>query len=647
MSTIAMLMLSSAFANENVVGELSGYPEFNVQNFRPSVDSVPYFWVTDSTISTKTFFYKAVYSYTDSPFTYVDYNNNEYDVVSSLNELDFIGGFARDNFRVGVIVPLYINATGFRADQLTQMITSGAASDPIVESTSLGDVTVDAKYRFRSIPLHGTGLFTSVRATLPTGNSYLPLSASGTMVDIEIGADKQVDQVHLAANIGHRQMGDADLTSATFGSSVYGRFGAGYQSDPDSTGVALEYVTGSVYGESGSVGQEAVASVFKPIAGQVVRGGFGWGLGSGISTPKFRVLFSVQPHKPVNLDSDGDGILDVDDQCPTVPEDLDGVKDSDGCIDLTAVTVNVVDAKGKAIKKASWTVASDTGLSGETFNWQVMDDNNVEILATAEGYSDLTYTAEVQNVDKTSITIELVADVGTLLVKAVDADGNPIKAGWLVKGKKPAIKKSDIAHTVSPGDMRIQVRAKGFKPVTKKATIVTGQETIVEVQMQASLANVDGNKITIDDSVYFATGSQVILEKSHKLLDDVAHILEEHPSIVKLEIEGHTDSVGNDTTNKTLSQKRAEAVRTYLIGKNIQENRLHAIGYGEEKPIATNDTSDGRAENRRVHFHIAEQDHSKEHHGDHDEKSNSEKEQSESTESTEKKLKTNESTTSE
>jgi outer membrane protein OmpA-like peptidoglycan-associated protein len=293
---------------------------------------------------------------------------------------------------------------------------------------------------------------------------------------------------------------------------------------------------------------------------------------------------SIQAHNPLTLDTDGDGIIDSDDQCPTVPEDLDGVKDSDGCIDLTAVTVNVVDAKGKAIKESSWTVGSDTGGHGETFHWQVMDGNNVDILASAEGYKDLTYTAEVQHVDNTSVTIELVANVGTLLVKALDTKGNTINAGWIVKGTKPFTKKSDIAHTVSTGDMRIQVRAKGFKPVTKKATIITGQETIVEVQMQISLANVDGNKITIDDSVYFVTGSHVILEKSHRLLDDIAHILEEHPSIIKLEIEGHTDSVGNDAKNKSLSQKRAEAVREYLIEKTSFPTAYTQLAMGKRSP---------------------------------------------------------------
>jgi outer membrane protein OmpA-like peptidoglycan-associated protein len=509
---------------------------------------------------------------------------------------------------------MYVNATGYRADQLTSMVTNGTSSEPIVEPAGLGDISVDAKYRFRNIPLHGTGVFASVRATLPTSNSFLPLGGDGPIVDIELGADKQIENVHLAANIGHRQQSDAALASQAFGSSVYGRLGAGYQDGLEATGYSVEYVTGSVYGQSGSVGQEAVVSVFKPMEEHVIRGGFGWGIGSGISTPKFRFLLSLQPHKPLHQDTDGDGIIDIEDQCPMEHEDLDGYKDSDGCIDLTTVSLKFVDGKGNEVSGVQWNVGDQSGSNGDTFTWQVMEGNHANVIASAEGFKEHTYNVEVMNVDNTEATVTMVADVGTLLVKAVDEEGNPINAGWIVKGKKPFVKLAGEAHKMAIGDFNIQVRAKGFKPVTKKATIQAGSETVIEVTMKKSLANVDGNKISIDDSVYFATGSHVILEKSHKLLDDVAHILDEHPSITKLEIEGHTDSQGKDSANKALSQMRADAVKEYLISKGIGESRLHSIGYGEEKPIASNDTEEGRAQNRRVHFHIAEQDHSKEEH---------------------------------
>ena len=73
---------------------------------------------------------------------------------------------------------------------------------------------------------------------------------------------------------------------------------------------------------------------------------------------------------------------------------------------------------------------------------------------------------------------------------------------------------------------------------------------------------------------------------------------------MNIELGGHTDNVGEDAANKTLSQNRVNSVMTYLTGKSIPPARLKAKGYGESKPIASNDTEDGRQQNRRVEFTI-------------------------------------------
>ncbi len=84
-------------------------------------------------------------------------------------------------------------------------------------------------------------------------------------------------------------------------------------------------------------------------------------------------------------------------------------------------------------------------------------------------------------------------------------------------------------------------------------------------------------------------------------LDTLAAALLRFPS-VKLEIQGHTDSSGKKAQNKRISQKRANAVKTYLIDRGVPKESLTAVGYGQEKPIATNDTKEGRIKNRRVEF---------------------------------------------
>ncbi len=73
---------------------------------------------------------------------------------------------------------------------------------------------------------------------------------------------------------------------------------------------------------------------------------------------------------------------------------------------------------------------------------------------------------------------------------------------------------------------------------------------------------------------------------------------------MRVSVQGHTDSVGTEAGNMRLSQKRAEAVRAYLVQKGVAADRLEAVGYGPTKPIATNKTAKGRALNRRTEFRI-------------------------------------------
>ncbi|MBL7736157.1 MAG: OmpA family protein [Chitinophagaceae bacterium] len=103
--------------------------------------------------------------------------------------------------------------------------------------------------------------------------------------------------------------------------------------------------------------------------------------------------------------------------------------------------------------------------------------------------------------------------------------------------------------------------------------------------------------------IFFATGKDVLLKKSHIQLNEVVKLLEEDPTL-KLDIAGHTDDVGAEDFNQVLSEKRANAVRNYIVGKGISEDRITASGYGEAQPIADNKTAAGRAKNRRVELEL-------------------------------------------
>ena len=112
------------------------------------------------------------------------------------------------------------------------------------------------------------------------------------------------------------------------------------------------------------------------------------------------------------------------------------------------------------------------------------------------------------------------------------------------------------------------------------------------------------SEIQILKTIEFATGKSTILSKSFPILDEVVRLVKVNPDIAHLDIEGHTDNKGSDDLNERLSNDRAHSVMKYMVEKGIAADRLSAAGYGPKRPIADNNTADGRQRNRRVEFHI-------------------------------------------
>lgn len=115
---------------------------------------------------------------------------------------------------------------------------------------------------------------------------------------------------------------------------------------------------------------------------------------------------------------------------------------------------------------------------------------------------------------------------------------------------------------------------------------------------------VEARQITIDQVIHFEFDKANIRPQSYPILDDVVSIIKSNPGIKQVRIEGHTDSIGSDAYNQKLSERRANSVKQYLINKGISAGILDAVGYGESRPVASNETAEGRAKNRRVEFHV-------------------------------------------
>jgi outer membrane protein OmpA-like peptidoglycan-associated protein len=108
---------------------------------------------------------------------------------------------------------------------------------------------------------------------------------------------------------------------------------------------------------------------------------------------------------------------------------------------------------------------------------------------------------------------------------------------------------------------------------------------------------------TAFNNLEFETAKDIILDPSKPALDELAQVLTNKP-LWKLEISGHTDDVGDDNANLVLSKKRAEALKNYLVSKGISADRMATLYFGETKPIAENNTPEGRKKNRRVEIKI-------------------------------------------
>jgi outer membrane protein OmpA-like peptidoglycan-associated protein len=244
-------------------------------------------------------------------------------------------------------------------------------------------------------------------------------------------------------------------------------------------------------------------------------------------------------------DQDGDGIVDDKDDCPTEPEDKDGFEDDNGCPDTDNDGDGILDVDDECPDLAG--VAAKNGCP-ET------DNDGDGILNEVDQCPE-----EAEDVDEFE-----------------DEDGCPDPD-------------NDGDGVLDADDQCPN------EPETKN-----GQD---DEDGCPDLVRVVGDQIKILQKVYFATNKDKILEKSFPVLDEVASVILLKKEI-KVRVEGHTDNVGKDKKNMKLSQRRAESVKKYLVDKGVAEDRLTAEGKGETMPIADNKTKEGKAENRRVEFHI-------------------------------------------
>ncbi|MEQ8280658.1 MAG: OmpA family protein [Deltaproteobacteria bacterium] len=251
-------------------------------------------------------------------------------------------------------------------------------------------------------------------------------------------------------------------------------------------------------------------------------------------------------------DRDGDGIPDIDDQCPDAPEDFDGNEDEDGCPENEDSDGDTIIDPEDNCPKVPGPVENQGCPYGDKDGDGILDkdDQCPDDPEDKDGWEDEDGCPDPDN----------------------DGDG---------------ILDKDDKCPVQPENINDYEDEDGCPDVKLK---------LVEVKR-------DIGKIEIKQKVFFDTGKATIKSRSFELLNEVASALKSAPTMTVL-VEGHTDSVGSNSMNMGLSQRRADSVRSYLLEQGVEPERLTAIGFGEEKPIDTNRTKKGRERNRRVEFTI-------------------------------------------
>jgi outer membrane protein OmpA-like peptidoglycan-associated protein len=456
---------------------------------------------------------------------------------------------------------------GYYANLVEEGETVPAAAP--ADGTSPGDALLGARVRILGDEQSVFSLAGELTGAIPVAHliddSLRYAGEEVGSIEPEVIAAVRVGGVEIDGNLGARFRKEAPATGVTIGHELTYALGA-------HTYVADRLrVHGELWGAStiADIGDRE-ASPMEILAGAKYLPCEGWargfvfggsvstGLLSGFGTPLVRVVGMAgfadpegcpEPAPPPEpLDSDGDGLNDPLDECPLEPEDVDDFEDQDGCPDPDNDGDGVLDADDACPLNPEDRdgFEDDDGCPDPDNDQDQVPDARDACPMDPEdrdGFEDDNGCADPDNDNDTVLDAE---------------DACPLEPG-------------------SPEE----------KGCPKTIRVEEGQIVILQ-------------------RVEFATGKDVILERSMPVLEEVRLTLDANDRIERVRIEGHTDARGRDASNMDLSRRRARSVVRWLIDQGIDTRRLEAWGCGEIVPIESNDTQEGRQANRRVEFHILE-----------------------------------------
>lgn len=553
-----LVWMTVASAWGQVVG--GEIPRINAQTFRPTIDGAGLLWADDAGRRRgQRVLGRVLLQYVDDPLVYESDDDVTTRLVTSVTQLDLLGGVNVGPARFGLHVPLYLNTT----------------SDVLPAESGVGDLAADLKLTLLDKPKSAIDLAIGGRVWVPTASVENALGNREVAYEITGILSREFGPLLVALNAGTRGGPEQSLENIELNDAFIGRLGLGLALS-ERSGLGVEASTQLPYtaplsNEAGSPLEVLGSGYIFPSrrSNLVLRAGAGGGVTPGIGSPDFRVIvgLGMEPRGEDEGDRDGDGYVDSEDGCPDEAEDFDKFEDADGCPDPDNDGDEIVDT----------------------------DDSCPNDPEDGDGYLDEDGCPEgtLLNVTVIDEVTELPLEVARVTVTG--------------EGDQKQSRLTPFSEEMAEGEYGLSVTTVGYQPHEETVTVPEGPPVDVVITLKRkedAAVTVDRGQIDLRDTIHFETNSSVIKSESFGLLDEAVAVLRDYPEIERIRIEGHTDERGSDEYNQRLSDDRAHSVMTYFIAAGIDESRLKAVGYGESRPLDTRSVPEAWDKNRRVDFFI-------------------------------------------
>jgi outer membrane protein OmpA-like peptidoglycan-associated protein len=534
--------------------------------------------------------------YADAPLVLRQNDGNrEFEIVSGQSTLNIMGGFGLfGRFDLGIDIPIVLAQGG-------DALAIFPGTDAPDAGFGIGDIRVVPRVLLFSQESDedpsGLSMALLVPINLPTGDGAV-YQGGDFRIEPRVALDYAFSSsARLGLNLGYLIRENKELVNLEIGDALTW----GLASDIALGNRDQWHIVPEINGELNVSADEGKAEELPTeftLGGRyfitenlMAQLGGGVGLVGGYGSPDWRLFAGLSYSGGANPDPDGDGLVGSEDECPNDPEDFDNFEDTDGCSDP--------DNDGDGVRDTNDECPTDPeDQDGFEDNDGCADPDNDN-----DGVLDVDDQCPMVPED-----VDTFEDTDGCVDEDNDQDG---------------ILDTDDACPLDPEDMDGYLDTDGCTDLDNDVDGVLDADDACmnEPEDYDGFEDEDGcpeegegvvrlscDTIDLGDSVYFDTNSDVIQERSFELLNQVAAIMDTATYLRRIRVEGHTDSRGSDEYNLDLSDRRAASVVVYLIEAGIDAERLESQGLGEVRPIATNDTSDGRQDNRRVEFHVVERD---------------------------------------